>query len=348
MFNPSTRSSLVFVLAVLTLTACTSGDREKVSSVHGPYLGQQVPGDEPRVFAPGIVSTGLFERDLVITPDGNEIYFCICGPDYVYSTIMVTRRSASGGWSTPEPVSFAAKQPYGDIEPFLAPAGDRLLFVSDRPSPDAGKPKEGHHIWTVDRVGEGWGTPTLLGPPVLAEGDQYFPSLTRDGTLYYTAEIEGKPGNWVFRSRPAGDGWGEPELLPVTVNAGRTRFNACITADESALVLSIVGLPESHGRSDYYVCFRSPADAWSEPVNLGEAINAPKSYGYSPSFSPDGRYFFFMSARSVAVAALSGKPIGYSEARKLNCIPGNGNPDIWWVDAAFLERLRPAAAQVNP
>jgi len=223
-----------------------------------------------------------------------------------------------------------------------------LLFVSNRPLPSAGEAEDGHHLWVVERTGAGWGTPAPLPAPILSEGDQYFPSLTREGSLYYTAQIAGKPGNWVLRARPVDGGWGEPELLPEQVNAGRTRFNAQITPDETALILSIVGLPESHGRSDYYVCFRAQDDTWSEPVNLGEAINAPKSYGYSPSFSPDGRYFFFMSTRATAVEALAGKPIGYTDARKLSCVPGNGNSDVWWVDAAFLERLRPDAALVSP
>lgn len=342
------RHALTLVLALLTLSACAAGDHEKISAVHGPYLGQQPPGAEPQIFAPGIVSTGLFERDLAMTPDGAEIYFSICGPDYIYSTIMVTRRGPSGGWTTPEPVPFSADAPFRDVEPFITPDGSRLLFVSDRPLPDDRVTTEGHHIWAVPRTGDGWGTPTPLPAPILSEGDQYFPSLTRNGTLYYTAEISGKPGNWIFRSDPLDGGWSEPELLPDTVNAGRTRFNACIAADESALVLSIVGLPESHGRSDYYVCFRSEQDEWSAPVNLGEAVNAPKTYGYSPSFSPDGRFFFFMSARAVAVEALAGEPVGYAAARRLGCVPGNGNPDIWWVDAGLLDRLRPAATSLTP
>lgn len=348
MLNPPKRLVPLFILLLVTLTACQSGKQDRAGAVHGPYLGQQLPGEEPQLFAPGIVSTGLFERDLAMTPDGSEIYFCVCGPNYVYSTIMVTRRGSGGGWSTPEPVSFAASAPYTDGEPFVTPGGDRLLFVSNRPLPTAGESEDGHHLWVVERSGDGWGAPTPLPAPVLSEADQYFPSLTRDGTLYFTAQITGKPGNWVLRSRPAGDGWSEPELLPEQVNAGRTRFNAQITPDESALILSIVGLPGSHGRSDYYVCFRAQDDTWSDPVNLGEAINAPDSYGYSPSFSPDGRFFFFMSARAFAVEALAGKPIGYKDARKLSCEPGNGNSDIWWVDAEFLERLRPGASSVSP
>mgnify|MGYP000181601571 CR=1 FL=1 len=40
------------------------------SVLAGPYLDQPPPGAEPRIFAPGLVSDGLNNRDLAITPDG--------------------------------------------------------------------------------------------------------------------------------------------------------------------------------------------------------------------------------------------------------------------------------------
>jgi len=339
--------SLAVLLCLVASLGCDRAPRAPRAAATGPYLGQRPPGDEPELFAPGLVSTGLFERDLAITPDGAEIYFSICGPDYAYSTILVTRRAANGEWSAPEPAPFSAVRPYRDVEPFVTPDGARLLFVSDRPLPAGAGVEGGHHIWAVERTSDGWSAAAPLPAPVLAAGEQYFPTVTRDGTLYFTSEGSPEPGNWIVRCRPSGSGWSEPEVLPAQVNAGRTRFNAAITPDESALLLSIVGLPDGRGRSDYYVCFRSPDDAWSGPVNLGERVNRPGSYGYSPALSPDGRYFFFMSTRAVALEALAGRTVGQDDGRELAGVPGNGNPDIWWVDAAFLEQLR-AAAPVSP
>ena len=69
-------------LCVVT-AACSpmSGDENSHTTVtpkhelRGPYLGQEPPGLEPRLFAPGVVSTGLATRDLAMTPDGDELYF---------------------------------------------------------------------------------------------------------------------------------------------------------------------------------------------------------------------------------------------------------------------------------
>ena len=41
----------------------------------GDYLGQEPPEMEPQLFAPGIVSTGLGERDVAMTPDGKYLFF---------------------------------------------------------------------------------------------------------------------------------------------------------------------------------------------------------------------------------------------------------------------------------
>ncbi len=63
--------------------------------LRGPYLGQEPPGFEPRLFAPGVVSTGLATRDIAITPDGNELYFSVALG--AKTMIMVTRQFGRTG-----------------------------------------------------------------------------------------------------------------------------------------------------------------------------------------------------------------------------------------------------------
>ena len=41
----------------------------------GPYLGQTPPGTTPKLFAPGVVSTGLYERDFAVAPEGREFFY---------------------------------------------------------------------------------------------------------------------------------------------------------------------------------------------------------------------------------------------------------------------------------
>ena len=76
-------------------------------------------------------------------------------------------------------------------------------------------------------------------------------------------------------------------------------------------------------------------------MNLGPPVNTATGREWSPYVSPDGRFLFFMSSRLDAEDDLSVEPMEYEDLQRRHNEPMNGNPDIWWVDSAFLEELRP-------
>jgi hypothetical protein len=329
----------------LVCAACSPMREGEVSSspgtsapeLRGPYLGQEPPGLEPRLFAPGVVSTGLATRDLAMTPDGNEVYFSVTLGDR--TMIMVTRQ-VNGVWTEPEVAPFSGR--YLDVEPTISADGRRFFFMSTRPQPGQ-EEKPGwvyQDIWVMDREGDGWGEPVNLGPPVDSDAPEYFPSITADGTLYFTREGEDRKSS-IYRSRLVDGVYADPELLPPQVNCGTDRFNAFVAGDESFIIVPTVGRDDGLGGVDYYVVFRSPDDTWSEPVNLGSAVNQPTGREWSASLSPDGKYLFFMSSRQDEEAALPLTGRSITELLDLSTRPGHGSSDIWWVSAEVIEMLRP-------
>jgi hypothetical protein len=78
-------------------------------------------------------------------------------------------------------------------------------------------------------------------------------------------------------------------------------------------------------------------------VNLGDAVNTSGGGEFSPYVSPDGRFFFFMSTRPRAAAEFP-DTLTRDFLRRFRVEPGSGNAAIYWIDAAFIDRLRPAAA----
>jgi hypothetical protein len=116
-----------------------------------------------------------------------------------------------------------------------------------------------------------------------------------------------------------------------------------VAPDESYLIVPVEGRPDSLGGCDYYVVFHDAKDGWSEPINLGPAVNTPGSQEFSPYVSPDGRYFFFMSSRLTRPERLD-----YRQLRDLQERPGNGNADIYWVDATLVTSLRAKAVFAAP
>jgi hypothetical protein len=192
----------------------------------------------------------------------------------------------------------------------------------------------------MDRVGGGWGEPYNLGPPVNTNGAEFFPSVTRDGTLYFTRGTDDGRESYVYRSRLVNGRYQEAEKLGAEVNSTPSQFNAFIAPDESYLIVCTGGREDSRGGTDYYVVFRSEDDAWSEPVNLGDAVNTAGDGEYSPYVSPDGKYFFFMSTRPRSEGEIP-DTLTRDFLLRYRTEPGSGNAAIYWMDAAFIERLRP-------
>ncbi len=61
------------------MLALAASAPNEVPHLEGPYLGQEPPGATPKLFAPGIISTGHDELFDSFTPDGNEFYYILGG-----------------------------------------------------------------------------------------------------------------------------------------------------------------------------------------------------------------------------------------------------------------------------
>ncbi len=341
-----------FPLLLVPLLVCggcagTSDDdqsAETTPALTGPYLGQTPPGAEPELFAPGIVSTGMHTRDLAMTPEGDEIYFSVnAGP----LVAILGSRLVGGEWTQPEVADFSVDPTAGEIEPHISPDGSRFFFVSDRspdgsPVPEADRGKwERADIWVMDRADGGWGQPVHLGPPVNSDADEYFPSTTADGTLYFTRDDPETGRNYIFRARPDGDGYAEPERLPEQVNSAN-QFNSFVAPDESYVILGVFGREDSHGGTDYYIVFRDETDTWSDPLNLGPIVNQERGEEWAPYVSPDGKYFFFMSTRQPYPEGAPDR-LTRDWLSDFHVGPESGNPAMYWMEAGFLEDLRQEA-----
>lgn len=193
----------------------------------------------------------------------------------------------------------------------------------------------------MDREGKEWGKPVKLNDNINTGVSETFPSITNDGTLYFS-RVSDDPGvEYIYRSRLVEGNYTEAERLPDNVNCGKTQFNAFVAPDESYLIVSVYGREDSIGSIDYYIVYRNQADEWSEPINLGNKINTPGAQEYSAFVSRDGKYFFFMSTRFPGEEDLGNDTYSLKALTSVFNRPENGNSDIYWMDADFIEALRP-------
>lgn len=323
-------------LIVLILSCSETKQKEFFPVLNGPYLGQKTPSDSALLFAPGIVSAGMNDRDIAITPEGDEIFFTRNIGNFKYATIFYSKLE-NGIWTKPEVPDFATNPRYKFIEPCISPDGKKLFFASDMPA-DGGEPSS-MEIWVVDKKDGKWGSSYNIGAPINTNSDQYFPSVTNDGTLYFTSEDSVTNEEFIYRSKIVNGVYQQPELLPKNVNMGLARFNAFISPDESFLIVPAFGMPDTYGATDYYVVFRDENDKWGTPINMGLSVNSANGQEWSASLSPDGNYLFFMSAKSPAntqsICQLSS--VTFDE---LNNSFQNGNSDIYWINAEFIKKLK--------
>lgn len=326
----------MFMVALLSITACTPDSKESgnASVIRGDYFGQTPPGDSARLFAPGIISTGMDERDFAISPDGNEIFFCREAGNFKYVTIFYSRRS-DDVWSAPEVFEFCTDPAYKYVEPHLSPDGQKLYFISTMPADSASTGKE--DIWVCTKTEGKWMQPRNPGAPVNTASKEFFPSVTVDGTIYYTHLDTVANEEFIYRSKIVNGAYQEPEKLSTNVNIGRARYNAFVAADESYIIIPAYGMPDSYGATDYYISFRDTLDNWSQPVNMGPKINSACSREWSASVSADGKYIFFMSDRmgNTILGKLSTESL-----QQFHNSPQNGNTDIYWISASVIEELR--------
>ena len=318
-----------------TLTGPVSG--RPFPRVTGPWLGQELPGSEPALFAPGLLSTGLKERDVLVHPGGREIWYGLM--DQGLFTIMATVLE-DGRWSEPCSVPFHTDPDFVCFEPTLAADGSRVLFLSNRAAPgqEQGRGWANQNIFASRRTAAGWSAAEALPPPVTTDQAEYFPSLAADGTLYFTRENE--TGAAIWSAEPDGEGFAAPVRLPPTINLTGQVYNATVAADESWLIACVGGHGQNLGPADYWISFADGRGGWLPAVNLGPRFNGPGERAASASVSPDGRVLFFSSSRVVAAAAADG-PVTPGLLRQRQGSPGTGSPDLWWIDAQVLEAYHP-------
>src|SRR5258708_7329099 len=72
------------------------------------YLGETRPGTTPRIFAAGRISDGMSNRDMAISPSGDELFYTIQGAGGRVSVILYCHWTGAG-WSGPQMAPFAGK-----------------------------------------------------------------------------------------------------------------------------------------------------------------------------------------------------------------------------------------------
>lgn len=274
-------------------------------TIVGPYLGEKTPGVIPQMFAPGNVSTVNWDHGAPsFSADSQEVYWSVVFDDD--RGFIVGMKQDEGKWQEHQVPAFSRRE-YRDVAPVLSADGMKLYFTSSRPVKKGGAIGE-NNLWLAERTGASWSEPRLLAPDI-ASGKDARPLFTTDGTLYFGSWREGaKDGSNIYYAKLSQGKYARAERLDAPFNTGNA-MPTFIADDGSRLVFESFRAG-GKGGSDFWISYRLKNGSWGEAINLGTGINSSAN-DYLGGFSPDGKYFFFVSDR-------------------------NGNNDIYWVDAGVI------------
>lgn len=164
----------------------------------------------------------------------------------------------------------------------------------------------------MQRTAAGWSEIKSLDAPLnavpmmrltaSANGTYYFDEVTNTGgNISYSRLIDGKHES--------------PKTLTDSIDMGIWKAHPFIAPDESYLIWDDQR-ESGFGSSDLYISYRQPDGSWGAAINLGNEINTEFEDSYG-TVTPDGKYFFFVRTFD------------------------DNSADIFWMDASFIEALRP-------
>ncbi|MCI0706864.1 MAG: hypothetical protein L0Y80_05185 [Ignavibacteriae bacterium] len=316
------------VLLSLTCTSAFDFANAQSSSRMKPAYASENPITEPRLFGEGVISTPDDELNATFSADGNTIYFSKNVPGRL--GVLVESHFVNGQWTKPIVLPFSGQ--YNDYDPCLSADGKKMYFCSNRPLP--GKERRNYDLYVVERTANGWGEPQNLGPVVNADGDEFYPSVSNDGTLIFSANRPGGKGNFdIYMSTWAGGKYSEPVNLGDSINVATGEIDNYLAPDKSYIIFAGYNRPDSYGNGDLYIS-QWKDSTWTKARNLGPKINSNQRE-YCPIVTPDGKYFFWTSFRSFADKPLE-KPITYDELLKELRGTLNGNGNIYQIDISEL------------
>ncbi len=236
-------------------------------------------------------------RDLCISDNADEAFFSIQSMDGKISQIaFITKENEV--WSAPVLMSFCDENMY--MEPFLTYDGKRLFFVSDRPNHSSKEGKKNFDIWYVERKSQkdNWSEPINLGSPINTELDEFYPSVSLNGNLYFTLEAPNGMGkDDIYRSQWDGKNYLPPTLLDDSINSDGYEFNAFISKDESFLLYTKYNAAGGFGSGDLYLSKKDEQGNWQPAENLGNIINTV-AMEYCPFYDEKTKTLYFTSRRN--------------------------------------------------
>jgi outer membrane protein OmpA-like peptidoglycan-associated protein/tetratricopeptide (TPR) repeat protein len=136
--------------------------------------------------------------------------------------------SESSGWTNIKPFHFDSKE-YSVGHPTITKDGTRMYFASDMPGGVGGVDL---YYTNYDSTYDTWSQPVNLGKSINTEGNEMFPFLHEDSTLYFASNGHGGLGGLdIFYSRKEEDSFKTYKNIGYPINKSTDDFGIILAED---------------------------------------------------------------------------------------------------------------------
>lgn len=274
----------ILLLFLITCPSCLS----QIESID--YFGLTRPINTVEEFNPSVLDLdGSFIFNAIYNiPKCDEFYFTkIESKENIYYSAKIGEI-----WTSPKIAPFS-NESYHDADPFFALEGNRIYFVSSRPV-NLEDTINDYNIWYVDRDEKGWGEPIVLPEPINTDDEEYFFSISNNGNAFFASNRPGGFGSFdIYKTKLMLNGdMSNPVNIGSPINTEFFEYDPYISPDESLMIFSIENKPDGFGQSDIYFSSKNNKGKWSNPINMGDKVNSPKT-DFGSSLSPDNKYIIY-------------------------------------------------------
>lgn len=215
-------------------------DFEKSTFNNQPYLdiySADIKGDKiqnKEIFSKKI-NTHFYDGPISFSNDGKTAVFTRVNykvnkkdKDFVNRAKIYFSTIKGHSFSKPVPFIYNSEA-YSCAHPSLNADGTVLYFVSDMPGGFGGQ-----DIWMCQKNGDSWGKPVNLGFDINTSGDEMFPSMRKDGMLFYASNgLPGFGGLDIFSAKQKDGKWLLNRNESMHLNSSADDFGVIFTTDSS-------------------------------------------------------------------------------------------------------------------
>ncbi|NQY68256.1 MAG: OmpA family protein [Flavobacteriales bacterium] len=217
----------------------------------------------------GKVNSSYNEGVCSFDQDFSTIYFtkCLSDPKVNMGCQIYKSEKKSKGWGEPVKIELAADSIVA-AHPAVSADNQTMIFSSDMEGTLGGK-----DLWkcTYDKGTNTWSYPENLGANINTAGDEAFPVIRKNGTLYFASDgHKGMGGLDIYKAKRLTDStFSDPINLKYPMNTTRDDFGITFKGDENSGIFSS-NRHGGKGGDDLYVFNRPPIVVELEGVVTNE------------------------------------------------------------------------------